>query len=368
MEIPFLELQRIDSKLRESLTFKFSEMLQKGVYSGGEEVMHFESKISVLLHSSFSISCANGTDALELALRAVGVGVGDEVIVPALTWVSTAGVVKMVGAIPVFSDTDEDGLLAADWENAINSNTKAIIAVHLYGKMIQMESLIKKAHLNDLFVIEDAALGNGAIQENRAAGTFADIGCLSFYPTKNLGALGEAGMCITENVFLAQQMRLLSNHGQLQRGKHELIGRSSRSDTIQAGFLNVMADEFEGFQKKEKAFATLYLDGLKDITQIKLPLSILEPDGNALLFVIQTQRRDELQLFLKSKGVGTAIHYPAIIPEMLPFKGVGEFENTITLSQMCLSLPLNPWLNEEEVLFIVHQINIFFLNSLNDLD
>lgn len=362
MEIPFLDLKRIDSALQHKLTLKFSEMLQKGIFSGGEEVTTFESYVSEFLQSSFAISCANGTDALELALRALQIGDGDEVIVPAMTWVSTAEAVKMVGAQPVFWDTDKDGSIDGDWEKAITSKTKAVIPVHLYGKMVEMDSLMEKARANNLYVIEDAAQAFGAFQRNKAAGTFSDIGCLSFYPTKNLGALGEAGMCLTKNQILVNQLRLLLNHGQPQRDRHELIGRNSRIDTIQAGFLNVITDEFDRFQDKRKSISRVYLESLKAIDQIILPYSILSADHSAHLFVIQTDRRDELQSFLMSERIGTAIHYPSILPDMKPFATEGIFVNSRKLSQRGLSIPLNPWLKEAEVLFIVQKIKEFFSN------
>src|SRR5690606_10536903 len=204
MKIPFLDLKRMDSELKDTLKSKFEEMLHKGVFSGGEEVQLLESKVFALLNSPFSIACANGTDALELALRALNIGPGDEVIVPAMTWVSTAEVVLMVGATPVFWDTDAWGLLRFDWEKAISPRTKAVIPVHLYGKMVPMADLIAKAKKANISVIEDAAQAFGSFQDGKLAGTWGDVGCLSFYPTKNLGALGEAGMCLTNQKDLAE--------------------------------------------------------------------------------------------------------------------------------------------------------------------
>ncbi len=271
MKIPFLDLGRIDRELKERLKFKFSELLDEGIFSGGKEVETLESSISKILKSPFSISCANGTDALELALRALGIGSGDEVIVPAMTWVSTAESVVLVGAKPVFVDTDKCGLISSDWEKAISPQTKAVIPVHLYGKMVEMEPLISNAKSKNLFVIEDAAQAFGAFQKGKAAGTWGDVGCLSFYPTKNLGALGEAGMCLTSSSEIARKIRLLSNHGQPIRDQHELVGRNSRIDSIQAGFLNVFLNDWEENLAGRKALAQIYLEGLSGISESRLP-------------------------------------------------------------------------------------------------
>lgn len=365
MKIPFLDLSRIDDELKEILKAKFSEMLDAGVFSGGKEVELLESSISKILNSPFSIPCANGTDALELALRALEIGPGDQVIVPAMTWVSTAEAVVLVGAKPVFVDTDEDGLIISDWEKSITQQTKAVIPVHLYGKMVEMETLLSKAKSHGLFVIEDAAQGFGAFQNGKAAGTWGDIGCLSFYPTKNLGALGEAGMCLTSTSELSRTIKLLSNHGQPIRDQHELVGRNSRIDSIQAGFLNVFLEKWDENLARRKALAKVYLEGLAGISDIRLPSGIDQPDHNAHLFVIQTERRDKLKAFLANKGIGSAIHYPMILPEMKPFRTVGDFPNSRKISNEGLSLPLNPWLRESEVREVIEGVREFY-NSKRD--
>ncbi|HSF53678.1 MAG TPA: DegT/DnrJ/EryC1/StrS family aminotransferase, partial [Algoriphagus sp.] len=282
------------------------------------------------------------------------------VIVPAMTWVSTAEAVVLVGAKPVFVDTDANGLICPDWEKVISAHTKAVIPVHLYGKMVEMNPLLSKAKSNGLFVIEDAAQAFGAIQKGKSAGTWGDVGCLSFYPTKNLGALGEAGMCLTQNEILAQKIHLLLNHGQPVRDQHELVGRNSRIDSIQAAFLNVMLEDFEQNQKRRKTIAKLYLERLSGIEGLKLPLGILEDDHNAHLFVIQTERRDGLKAFLAEKGIGTAVHYPMILPDLKPFRIDGDFSNARKLANQGLSLPMNPWLKEEELGFITSSVLEFF--------
>ena len=284
-------------------------------------------------------------------------------IVPAMTWVSTAEAVVLVGAKPIFVDTDENGLISSDWEKAISPQTRAVIPVHFYGKMVEMESLLSKAKSHRLLVIEDAAQAFGAFQNGKAAGRWGDIGCLSFYPTKNLGALGEAGMCLTSSSELAQRIRLLANHGQPVRDQHELVGRNSRIDSIQAGFLNVVLEKWKENLAKRKALARFYLKGLSKVSEIRLPSGIDFPDHNAHLFVIQTDRRDELKAFLGDKGIGSAIHYPMILPEMKPFKTVGNFSNARKLTQNGLSIPLNHMLSSLEVRKVMDGIKSFFQKS-----
>lgn len=360
MNIPFLDLKRMGESLKNRLKIRFAEVLEAGIFSGGQEVQIFENTVNGFLASQHAIACANGTDALELALRALGIGHGDEVIVPAMTWVSTAEAVVLVGAKPVFWDTDAQGLLASDWEKGVNPKTKAVFPVHLYGKMVEMKELTSKAKSLGHFVIEDAAQAFGSVQNQHAAGTWGDVGCLSFYPTKNLGALGEAGMCLTQDSGLAEKIRLLLNHGQPVRDQHELVGRNSRIDTLQAAMLNVLMEDFQENQRRRKELANNYLEALSDVEELLLPEGILQEDHNAHLFVVQTARRDELKQYLASQGIGTAVHYPKILPDLEPYQAKGDFSTARKLAQQGLSLPLNPYLTTEEVDLICGQIRYFF--------
>lgn len=368
MVIPFLDLSRIEGELKTALIAKFSQQLEEGVFSAGKEVQLLEEQIGKYLKSPYALACANGTDALEIALRALEVGPGDQVIVPAMTWVSTAEAVKIVGAEPVFWDTDNHGVLANDWGKALTSKTKAVIPVHLYGRMLPMEPLAAKAKKHGIYVIEDAAQAFGSFQHGVGAGAFSDVGCLSFYPTKNLGALGEAGMCLTSDSELAAKIRQLRNHGQLVRDQHECIGRNSRIDTIQAGFLNVFLSAFPRLQNRRKAFARLYVEELGGIEELNLPTAVLEEEHNVHLFVIRTSHRNQLKDFLKEKGIQTAIHYPNILPDIPVFAQKGVFPNAKKLSEQGLSLPLNPWMEEHEILSVAKGIQEFFSKFKNGLD
>lgn len=233
-----------------------------------------------------------------------------------------------------------------------------MIPVHLYGKMIPMSELMTQAKKANISVIEDAAQAFGTFQDGKAAGTWGDVGCLSFYPTKNLGALGEGGMCLTNQKALAEKIRLLSNHGQAQRDEHTLVGRNSRIDTLQAAFFNVLLDRFDKFQEKRKKLAGIYWQKLVGIKELTLPPAA--EDSNLHFFVIQTEKRDLLKEFLQSNGVGTAIHYPTIVPDIQVYKQEGDFAKARKLSQNGLSLPLNPWLEEKEVMEVCGLVREFF--------
>lgn len=359
--LPFLELASMHADLAHDLKAKFSKVLEKGIFSGGEEIEQLESSLRDYLNVPFVIPCANGTDALELSLRALGVGPGDEVIVPALTWVSTAEVVKMVGAEVVFCDVDQHGLIDLNQlEGLISSKTKVLIPVHLYGKMVDMGRLEQITRSKGIKVVEDVAQAFGAFQNGKSAGSFGDIGCFSFYPTKNLGALGEAGAMVTMDDGVAQKLRLLINHGQPERDVHELVGRNSRLDSLQAAFLNVKMEYFPAWQQKRKALARLYLEHLQHLKGVTVPQGISQEDHNAHLFVVLVERREELKAYLAEKGIGTAVHYPLPVPMNKAYGEVNSCPKAHKFSQSTLSLPLHPYLGENDVRRVCEAVQDFF--------
>ncbi len=348
--IPFLDLKRYPESLKEALREKFTSMLDKGLFSGGEEVSLLEANLSEFLNAKNSIACSNGTDALELALRAMDVGVGDEVIVPAISWVSTAEAVCIVGAKPIFVDTDKEGLMdISKVIGLITPQTKAIIPVHLYGKMVNMPALMQIAKKHDIGVVEDAAQAFGSKMEDKAAGTWGDLGCFSFYPSKNLGALGEAGAIICNQPDKEAKIRSLINHGQLVRDEHLMIGRNARIDTVQAGFLNTILPYFEEWQEKRKKLALIYWEQLNSCSWLKLPEKQTQESYNYHLFVVQTIHRDKLKYYLQEAGVQTVIHYPSPIPKIKAYTQVLDYPESVRICNEALSLPLNPWLKTEEI-------------------
>jgi len=360
-QIPFLDLSQIPEDLKIRLKEKFSQMLEIGIFSGGEEVIKLEENLRKHLEVPYAIACSNGTDALEIALRVLEIGQDDEVIVPAISWVSTAEAVCMNGAKPVFVDTDQNGLMNLDLlDQKVSFRTKAIIPVHLYGKMVDMEKLMRWAEKRKVKVIEDAAQAFGAFQNNISAGNWGNIGCFSFYPTKNLGALGEAGALVTKDDMLNAKIKQFMNHGQTKRDEHHSIGKNAKIDSLQAGFLNVKMEYFTSWQKKRKSLSSVYLENLKNIDGLLLPWDINESNHNAHLFVIQTNKRNELKSFLEYSEIGTSIHYPSIIPNLHPYIDGYGYQCAEKLSKQILSLPLNPWMSEEDVLFVSSAVKRFF--------
>ncbi|WP_460538440.1 DegT/DnrJ/EryC1/StrS family aminotransferase [Echinicola sediminis] len=361
MMIPFLNLQAMHQDLADDLKMKFAQVVDQGLFSGGREVEVLEDAMRNSLQIPHAIACANGSDALELALRALGIGPDDEVIVPALTWVSTAEAVHLTGAKAVFCDVDDRGLMdVQSLPKIIGAQTKAVIPVHLYGQMVDMSPLMNLAKAYGLFVVEDTAQAFGATQKGKPAGAWGDIGCFSFYPTKNLGALGEAGMLATENDHYAHRLRLLLNHGQVCRDEHQLIGRNSRIDTLQAAFLNVKWPYFKLWQEKRKKLAGLYMEQLQHLKGIRVPEGILKADHNRHLFTIRLEERDKLKSYLAEKGIGTAIHYPSSVPATMAFEGRGDFPMANEIARTTLSLPLHPYLGESEVRQVCEGIRSFF--------
>lgn len=347
--------------LGEELKEKFAEVLAEGIFSAGREVDTLENRVAEMLGLPNAIACSNGTDALELSLKALGIGYGDEVIVPALTWISTAEAVANVGAKPVFCDVNEEGLITPETvESVISPKTKAIIPVHLYGKMADMPKLMDFASQQGIRVIEDAAQAFGAQQQGRSAGSFGDTGCFSFYPTKNIGALGEAGLITCKDKNLEQQIRVLLNHGQSERDVHPLQGRNSKIDSLQAAFLNVKLRHFNAWQTTRKKLAGIYLHELKVISAIRLPEGIVEEDHSAHLFTIQTALRDEIKQHLERQGIGTAIHYPRPLHLTEAFRSADDFPMAEKFSNRTLSLPLHPYLKEEELRWICGVLKNYF--------
>jgi UDP-2-acetamido-2-deoxy-ribo-hexuluronate aminotransferase len=361
LRIPFLGLDKVHQSLQDELASKFGELIHAGVFSGGIEVDAFAEEIRDYLGAPFVIPCSNGTDALEIAMKVLGIGSGDEVILPALTWVSTAEAIRNVGAVPRFVDVTTDGLIDLDRvEGKLSRATKAIIPVHLYGKMVDMDRLSLIAEGFDIKVIEDAAQAFGAFRVGRSAGLWGGVGCFSFYPTKNLGALGEAGMMVTMDAAVANQCRLWVNHGQVERNAHLISARNAKIDTLQAAFLRIKLRHFSSMQAIRKELAEIYLRRLRGIDELTLPSGILEHDHNAHLFTVQCKQRDQLKVYLEQYGIGSAIHYPQILPQMSPYMDGAPYPVAETVAKNTLSLPLNPSLTSEEVQEVAEVVARFF--------
>ena len=360
MKIPFLDLSRLHSRQLDSLNDIFSQTLLFDRLSRGKAVKDFERNFSQYLEVSHCISCGNGTDALEIILRAINLGAGDEVIVPANGWLSAAEVVKLVGARPVFVDVDPRtyNIDSKQIEAAISPRTRAIIPIHLYGLPADMPAIMETAEKHGLYVIEDCAQAHGASIFGKKVGSWGHAAAFSFYPTKNLGALGDAGAIVTADARLAEKCRMIANHGQSRRDEHQVLGRNSRMDSLQAGVLNYRLRFLDKGNQKRRQLAQFYRERLQ-----RLPLQLPEEYEICAhvyhLFVISTENREALRAYLSDQSIGTLIHYPVAVsdmPHLNPTKAPVASEQ----SQKILSLPLYPEMTEGEVLTVCDAIRKFF--------
>ncbi|MGK7391709.1 MAG: DegT/DnrJ/EryC1/StrS family aminotransferase [Candidatus Cyclobacteriaceae bacterium M2_1C_046] len=364
--IPFFDLQRQYQELKQELQKAKDEVFKSGLFISAYQTKAFEENFSKYLNSRYSISCGNGTDALELVLKAWGVGKGDEVLVPAFTWVSDAEAVATIGAKPVFVDIEPDYYCIDPdkIEENITKNTKAIIAVHLFGHPCDMDKIKEIAAANDLLVLEDVAQAHGAEWRGQKAGVLGDAAIFSFYPTKNLGAYGDGGAVVTDDEMLASKIRLLANHGQPERDHHTLAGRNSRMDELQASFLNVKLRYLEKYNDKRRKNAAYYNLNFND--QFVKPKA--SDNGRHVYhqYVIKCDKRDELKMYLDKKGIGTAVHYPAPIPATIPFfedNWKEAYPVATEVSKTILSMPVFPELKEKEMDEVVKTVNRFSLNE-----
>lgn len=361
MQVPFLDLSRIHQPLELALKECFAQVLESSYFVYGKEVTAFETAFAEAHGIPHCVSTGNCTDALQLTLQALGIGEGDEVLVPAMTWITDAEVVSNLGARPVFVDVGSDGLIdVSQIESKISSRTKAIIPVHLYGKCCEMDQLMLLAKHHELLVIEDCAQAIFAEMGGKKAGTFGDAAVFSFYPTKNLGALGDAGCMITNDTALAKKVRKLANHGAPDKHNHEFPGSNSRMDTLQAAILNLKLPYLESWNAQRKQAAKYYIEALAG-------LPIEQPQSNEHVFHVfsmLTERRDELKSYLKDNGIQTQIHYPAALPFTKAYSemewGPQDFPVAYRLQNESLSLPLFPGITKEEQAYVVSCIKGFF--------
>ena len=330
MKIPFVDLKGQYDSLKEEINEAVFGTLSESWFVGGAHVDEFERQFADYLSINHCVSCGNGTDALEITLKALDLGPGDEVIVPANSWISTAEAVTSVGATPVFVDVlvDELNIDPERLPNAITRKTKCIIVVHLTGRPAKMEPIMSIARDQSIMVVEDCAQAHGAAIDDKKVGTFGIVGTFSFYPTKNLGAYGDGGCMVTNDPQLAEKLRRISNHGQLGRHDHELPGRNSRLDSLQAAILKVKLPHLDKWNAKRNEIARWYDDLL--LETIRRPSDLPGYLQVFHLYVIQTERRDQLAEFLKEKGIITQIHYPNAIPFTQAYRASGVHERSFT--------------------------------------
>ncbi|MEK6477043.1 DegT/DnrJ/EryC1/StrS family aminotransferase [Catalinimonas sp. 4WD22] len=357
MKIPFLDLYRQQKWSLSAAQHLLSEVMLKDNLLGGKAVSDFEEKFAAYLNLSHVIACANCTDALEICLRALEIGEGDEVIVPANGWMSAAEAACLVGAKPVFVDNHPDSYTIDPdkIEAKITSKTRAIIPIHLYGYPADMPAICAIAKKHQLKVIEDCAQAHGACIQGKKAGSWGDMAAFSFYPTKNLGAIGDAGAIATQDDARAEVCRQIASHGQIEKNKHIRMGRNSRMDSFQAAVLVHKLQFLDEWNERRHALARKYNEALKDLP-IQLPAEQHADFYHVYhLYVIQLERRDWLQQQLAEMGIGTSIHYPEAVADMQVFSKYHGDDTPIASQQadQLLSLPLYPELRDEEQAYVI---------------
>jgi dTDP-4-amino-4,6-dideoxygalactose transaminase len=355
MNVPFVDLKVQYDSIKQEIDDAIQGVLNNTSFIGGSIVKSFEDSYAEFLSVKHCISCANGTDAIEVSLQALGIGSGDEVIVPAMSWIATSEAVTTIGAIPVFADIlpKVHTIDPEQIRKKISSKTKAIIPVHLYGRPCEMTEIMKIAAEFNLYVIEDSAQAHGATYNNQKIGTFGNIATFSFYPGKNLGAYGDAGCMVTNDDELAIKCKMICNHGQLSKHDHQIEGRNSRMDTIQAAVLNVKLKYLEKWTHDRIENAKYYNELLKD-SGIVIPI-IDQAKSVFHLYVINIDHRDEVKSNLYDLGVETQIHYPKALPALKPYQSsndIKEYPLADKLAKNGLSLPLFSELTKEQIEYV----------------
>jgi dTDP-4-amino-4,6-dideoxygalactose transaminase len=356
--IPFVDLKAQYLSIKEEIDAAIHRVIMNASFIGGEEVRRFEEHFGAWLGINYFIGCANGTDSIEILLKAMGIGAGDEVIVPALSWISTSEAVSTVGATPVFVDIHPEYYTINEEliEQAITPKTKAIIPVHLYGQPCDMIRIMRIANKYGLKVLEDCAQAHGATLDGQKVGTFGHCSSFSFFPGKNLGAYGDAGGMATSDPDLARTARMIANHGQLKKHKHLIEGRNSRLDGLQAAVLDVKLQYLDQWVEKRRIAAQQYGSLLSSNKKITLPAP--RPGGEHAfhLYVVQIDTRNKVKEYLTNSGIECAIHYPNALPFLDCYaNGVyssNQFKSVTLILDNILSLPIYPEIEPEQLSYI----------------
>ncbi|MFA5779081.1 MAG: DegT/DnrJ/EryC1/StrS family aminotransferase [Elusimicrobiota bacterium] len=337
-----------------------SRVLNKGWYVLGEEVKLFEKEFSEYIGVNYGIGVGSGTEALHIALKSCDIGSGDEVITVSHTAVATVSAIELTGAKPVFVDIESDyyTINTSKIEKAITKHTKAIIPVHIYGQPVDMDKIIDIAKKHKLFVIEDCAQSHGAKYNGRNVGSFGDIACFSFYPTKNLGAIGDGGIIVTSNKKLAEKSKLLREYGWAERYVSHISGWNSRLDELQAAILRVKLKYLDKDNSKRRKLAELYNKELA-VTGLVLPKVSKNSTHVFHLYVVRSKKRDDLLKYLKNNGIGALIHYPVPVHLQPAYKIKSKLVETEIAAKEIISLPMYPELSESDVKTVCNIIKNF---------
>jgi len=363
--IPTTKLDPADPALMEELLAVVERVARQGAFTMGTELEAFEQEFAEYCGSPYAIGVSSGTEAIVLALRGLGIGAGDEVILPSNSFIATAEAVSLAGARPVLVDVDPSTHLitAEAVEEAIGPRTRAVIPVHLMGSTVDMESLLKVTRPAGLKVIEDTAQAHGAFVGGRRVGTIGDVGCFSFYPTKNLGGWGDGGGVVTADKALADRIRLIRSHGEQPRYHHKVVGTTARLDALQAALLRVKLRRLDGWNDDRRRLGAALRAGLEG-TSVQLP-SAATPDGDHVyhLFIVRTPDREALREHLDAHGIASAVHYPFPIHRTEAYADLGMEAGSLPvaerLAEEILTLPLFPTMSDEDVQRIVDAVRSF---------
>jgi dTDP-3-amino-3,4,6-trideoxy-alpha-D-glucose transaminase len=363
--IPLLKLDPADPALLDELLEVVARVASTGAFTMGHELEAFEAEYAAYCETDHAVGVSSGTEALVLALRALGIGPGDDVIVPANSFIATAEAVSLVGATPQLVDVDPaTHLLSAELvEAAIRPRTRCVIPVHLMGSTVDMQPLMEIARAAGLYVVEDCAQAHGARYRGQRVGTFGDLGCFSFYPTKNLGGWGDGGAVVSADADLAATVRLLRSHGEGPRYHHSVVGTTARLDALQAALLRVKLRRLDGWNDDRRRIGAALRAGL-DGTSLELPAAAsLTGDHVYHLFIARTPEREALRAFLGERGIGTAVHYPIPIHRTDAYAELGLGQDSLPvaerLAEQICTLPLYPLMPDDEIARVVDAIHDF---------
>jgi len=366
--IPFANLHAQHSALRKEIDSAIFNIVEKSAFIRGPDIEYFEESFAKAIGTNHCISCANGTDALYIAMKALGVGHGDEVITTAHSWISTSEAITQTGARVVFCDVNSDDFLldTSKVERLITKKTKGIIPVHLFGQAVDMDPLMKMAKNHNLWVLEDCAQAHFATYKGNMVGTIGDIATFSFYPGKNLGAMGDAGCIVTDRTDLSEHAKLFARHG--GKGEHLIEGINSRMDTIQAAILNIKLSYIAEWTNLRRSAAATYNRLLSEFDKITRPTENSYNKHVYHLYVIKTQKRDELKKYLQSQGIQTVINYTKALPFYKAYEYLEhtpeDFPNAFNNQSKILSIPIYPEIPYGDQKYIVSKIQDF--HSLKD--
>jgi dTDP-4-amino-4,6-dideoxygalactose transaminase len=364
MKVPFLDLKPQHAALKAELLEAFGRVLDRTSFCLGPDVEEFERAFAAASGAPECVALNNGTSALHAAALALGIGPGDEVIVPAFTFIATAWTATYIGAKPVFVDIEENGFTMDPqaFEAAITPRTKAVVPVHLFGQAARMAPILAIAARHSLPVIEDCAQAHLALCDGQPVGTLGDAGCFSFYPTKNLGGCGEGGALISRRPELLKTARVIRVHGSAERYKHEMVGYNYRMEGLQAAALSVKLRHLSAWTAKRQAIARRYREEIR-LADLQHPA--VQPQGESVYhqYTVLHPRRDALRASLSEAGVGTDLIYPRPLHLQPCYESLGVREGTLPRSEaaarQCLSLPIHPDLSEEQVSYVIASVNRF---------